>query len=381
MEEQEIQTKFPSMYAALSGKGITQTEWKQIYQDLSDLLWLNVEEANEEDIIKGILLISDRIGESLLEKNFYFNTCEINRVRLFIHNSIFNLVSQKDKVKEICNTSKKLINEMNFFKKSKELISNATEENLKEIAALVEESHKRLRTIMVSITLQIEKSIQSEFDKGFSDLLDEIFYNEVLYPSKSKIKNNIETHRLLSEYKNNRYFNTSKTPSSYYSTYPKGENIYIGEVSPLDKKEGYGKMFYMNRDVYEGHWANDKTHGLGLYVWKDGGKYLGNFHQGQMHGQGKRLYSSGSVYIGEFAHNKRSGKGMMKFKNGDTYDGEWHDEDMQGRGMYKWASGDYYVGEFKRDKREGKGTLTLSTGEIYEAVWENGAMKKEETNN
>ena len=382
MDELEIQTNLSSIHSALKQKRVLELiEWRQIHQDLRDLLWLKVEEGKEDEIIKGILLISDRIGESLLEKSPYFATTEINRVRMFIHNSIFALVSQKEKVKEICSTSKRLINEMNFFKKSKTLITESSDDKLKEICDLIEDSYKEFKKVMISVTLQLERSIQNEYDKSFGELLDEIFYTEVLYPSKSKLKSNIETSRLLSEYKSNKYFSTSKYPTSYYNSYPKGENIYIGEVNDYDKKEGYGKMFYMNRDTYEGLWHNDKPSGQGLYIWKDGGKYLGDFSQGQMHGQGKRLYSSGSVYEGGFGNGKRSGKGIMKFKNGDVYDGEWYDEDMQGRGMYRWASGDYYVGEFKRDKREGKGTLTLSTGEIYEATWENGTMKKEETSN
>lgn len=381
MEEQEIQNKLPSLHEAISSNDLSESNWKQIHDDISDLLWLNAEEGKEDEIIKGILLISDRVGESLLNKSEYFQTTDLNRVKLFIHNSIFALLSQKDKVKEICSTSKRLINEMNFFKKSKTMIEDCPSEDLLETSKFIEDSYKSFKKTMVSVTLQLEKSIQNEYDKSFGELLDEIFYNEVLYPSKSKIKANIDTCYLLADYKGNKYFSTSKYPSSYYSNYPKGENIYIGEVNEYDKKEGYGKMFYMNRDVYEGMWVNDKTNGEGLYLWKDGGKYLGGFHQGQMHGEGKRLYSSGSIYEGEFANGKRSGKGIMKFKNGDVYDGEWHDEDMQGRGMYKWASGDCYIGEFKRDKREGKGTLTLSTGEIYEAAWENGNMKKEEANN
>ena len=382
MEEQEIQQKLPSLHEVLSRRDLPEASWKEINADLSDLLWLQIEEGKEDEIIKGIILISDRAGQSLLESVASFPTTELNRVRLFINNSIFNLVSQKDKVKEICSASKKLINDMNFFKTSKNLLAECTEEKVAETSVLIEDCYKEFKKLMVSVTLQLEKSIQAEYDKSFSDLLDEIFYNEVLYPSKTKLKSNNESSRLMSDYKgSNKYFAPSKYPNNFYGNYPKGENIYIGELNEYDKKEGYGKMFYMNRDVYEGMWANDKTNGRGLYVWKDGGKYLGNFYQGQMHGDGKRLYTSGSVYEGEFSNGKRSGKGIMKFKNGDVYDGEWHDEDMQGRGMYRWASGDCYVGEFKRDKREGKGVLTLSTGEIYAATWENGSMKKEEPSN
>lgn len=381
MEEQEIQQKLPSLYEYLLTKSLTLQSWQEIHEDLTDLQWFDLSTSDEDKIISGILSISNRFGVGFLNKTSRYPTYEINSVILFIHEALFNLVSQKDRAKEICSTSKKIINDMEFFKLAAKTLTEADSENLVKVASDIEDAYKSLKKLMISLTLQLDKSIQSEYDKSFGDILDEIFYNETLVHKKSELKEKVETHRMIQEYKGNRFFNSKYSGGGYYNFFPKGENIYIGEVNSFGKKEGYGKMYNMNKDVYEGMWKNDKAEGKGLYLWKDGGKYIGDFHQGQMEGYGKRLYTSGSYYEGEFLNGKRSGKGKMTFKNGDEYEGEWNDEDMHGKGMYKWASGDIYIGEYKRDKRDGKGTLTLSTGEIYIGNWEGNSLKKEDNSN
>ena len=95
---------------------------------------------------------------------------------------------------------------MNFFKKSKDLIVDCSNEDLIDTCGFIEDTYKEFKKILVSVTLQLEKSIQNEYDKSFVELLDEIFYNEVLYPSKIKIKSNPDTSRLMSDYKGNKYF-------------------------------------------------------------------------------------------------------------------------------------------------------------------------------
>lgn len=380
MEQQEILEKLPQLHAVLIEKNLSDYEWTQLHTDLTDLVWLNSDDCKEQEVIKGIIKICDRFGKATLENLLYFKTFELNRVLVFINDSLYEIVTQKEKVKEICSTSKRLINEMDFFKASNRLIQSAKNSNLVEIACLVHDSYKVFKRNLVNITLQLEKSIQNEYDKSFGDLLDDVFYTEALYPSKAILQTNSQTEGILDDYKTKRYTTNHGYTTSYFTSYNKNENIYIGEANDYNMKHGYGKMYYSCRDLYEGMWENDKQHGKGLYLWKEGSKYLGDFAKGQMHGFGKKYYCIGDLYEGEFSHGKRSGKGIMKFKNGDVYDGEWNDEDMHGHGMYSWASGDSYVGEFKRDKRDGKGILTLNSGEVYEATWKNGTMEKDTDN-
>ena len=54
----------------------------------------------------------------------------------------------------------------------------------------------------------------------------------------------------------------------------------MGEVNEEGKRHGYGKMTYSCDDIYEGYWADDKLHGPGLYIWRDGGRFEGTFEEG-----------------------------------------------------------------------------------------------------
>mmetsp|Transcript_10412 Transcript_10412/g.22933 ORF Transcript_10412/g.22933 Transcript_10412/m.22933 type:complete len:89 (+) Transcript_10412:909-1175(+) len=38
--------------------------------------------------------------------------------------------------------------------------------------------------------------------------------------------------------------------------------------------------------MYEGYYTNDKKHGFGKFIWKDGGKYVGMWEHGKQHGEG-----------------------------------------------------------------------------------------------
>ena len=49
--------------------------------------------------------------------------------------------------------------------------------------------------------------------------------------------------------------------------------MYIGEFS-MGRKEGYGKIEFENGE-YSGTWFNNRMHGQGKQILKDGCKYYG----------------------------------------------------------------------------------------------------------
>ena len=55
--------------------------------------------------------------------------------------------------------------------------------------------------------------------------------------------------------------------------------------------------------MYEGHWENDKQHGMGVEVWQDGAKYEGDYVRGRKQGKGKFEWGDGASYFGEFQNN------------------------------------------------------------------------------
>ena len=52
------------------------------------------------------------------------------------------------------------------------------------------------------------------------------------------------------------------------------------------------------------------------YISPAGGKYEGDFKDGQRHGKGTYIYPSGSKYVGEYKDDKKHGKGTFTFLGG-----------------------------------------------------------------
>ena len=95
MEEQEIQAKLPGIYSILQQKSLPPTAWTQLHTDFSALLWLNPEEGHEDEVIKAIISICDRIGKAILQDSPYCNPFDFNRVKIIINDSIYKIVTQK----------------------------------------------------------------------------------------------------------------------------------------------------------------------------------------------------------------------------------------------------------------------------------------------
>ena len=76
----------------------------------------------------------------------------------------------------------------------------------------------------------------------------------------------------------------------------------------------------------------------------------------------------GTKYIGQIKNNKRNGKGLFYYKDGSYYDGNWKDNRMHGKGSLFDCNGRLlYEGGWYMDNFHGKGRIfndqpeTLST--------------------
>ena len=110
---------------------------------------------------------------------------------------------------------------------------------------------------------------------------------------------------------------------------------------------------------------------IGTYTWADGGKYFGEFKDGNFNGQGTGTFASGEKYVGEFKDGRRTGQGTSTWASGHKYVGEFKDGRRTGQGTSTWASGDKYVGGHKNDTRTGQGTYTSANGTKTEGIWNN----------
>lgn len=119
----------------------------------------------------------------------------------------------------------------------------------------------------------------------------------------------------------------------------------------------------------------NRFHGHGVYTYRNGAVYDGEWADGRKQGQGKQVQPDGSVYTGQWQDNLQNGQGRMKWANGDVYVGQWSAGHMHGKGVFTSANGDRYQGNFVVDQREGKGVLTHRNGESFDGAWKAGVRE------
>lgn len=62
---------------------------------------------------------------------------------------------------------------------------------------------------------------------------------------------------------------------------------------------------------------------IGLYVWKDGEKYNGEWLDGKFHGKGVKTLPDGTTYEGDWVEGRPNGIGMCKYPDNAKYTGSW----------------------------------------------------------
>ncbi|XP_017822713.2 radial spoke head 1 homolog isoform X3 [Callithrix jacchus] len=96
----------------------------------------------------------------------------------------------------------------------------------------------------------------------------------------------------------------------------------------------------------------------GIYRFKNGARYTGEYVRNKKHGQGTFIYPDGSRYEGEWADDQRHGYGVYYYVNNDTYTGEWFAHQRHGQGTYFYAeTGSKYVGTWVNGRQEGAAEL------------------------
>ena len=60
---------------------------------------------------------------------------------------------------------------------------------------------------------------------------------------------------------------------------------------------------------YDGPLQDGRPHGKGIFIWRSGVKYEGDFSRGIIEGHGKKTYPGKGYYEGDFADNMANGFG------------------------------------------------------------------------
>ena len=147
--------------------------------------------------------------------------------------------------------------------------------------------------------------------------------------------------------------------------------MYVGAMDSDGKREGIGKLFYSNGDVYEGEWMADERHGTGTMVYHAiGAVFEGCFQHGVRHGYGTLSYANGDSYSGAWEEDTKQGVGRFCWaQQKSVYEGQFQCGAMHGRGKYTFADGCVYEGEYANGERHGRGVLILPDGTRESGEW------------
>ncbi len=89
----------------------------------------------------------------------------------------------------------------------------------------------------------------------------------------------------------------------------------------------------------------------------------------------KVLFSDGGRYNGEFRDGEKNGYGSYISTNGEKYDGEYINGKPNGWGIYIYSNGDKYTGNFKDNLFNGEGVLIKQNGVKLSGIWERDILK------
>ena len=166
---------------------------------------------------------------------------------------------------------------------------------------------------------------------------------------------------------------------------------YIGDI--IDgKKQGKGKLIFIDGSYYEGNFKDDLFNGKGIFV-KNDSIYKGDFLNGKKHGKGKieiikKLNNSNNNTFNKTNSNininfninnnnpifNNNNLNNNNINNNDNiiekkiYEGDWNNDEITGEGIEKIQNENgitIYNGNFIKGKKNGKGKLTLPNGFEY----------------
>jgi hypothetical protein len=116
------------------------------------------------------------------------------------------------------------------------------------------------------------------------------------------------------------------------------------------------------------------TDGKGVYLTRDGNKYIGKFKNGQINGDGKWISRHGDSYRGQFVNGRSEGNGKLILSNGEAYIGGFVKGKFHGKGKYTFTNGDDYIGQWQYGKMHGKGTYFFSNGTKRKGEYADGKL-------
>ena len=151
------------------------------------------------------------------------------------------------------------------------------------------------------------------------------------------------------------------------------KNIYEGTINN-NSPNGQGELFTSNGDKYQGEFKNgDMIYGTVIFK-DDRTKYKGNFENGNFNGHGTMTWMNNIQYKGNFENSMFSWKGEIikinNFNKKEIYNGNFLESEFNGKGKYTFSNGDIYEGEFENGMIKGYGVYYKKEDGIkYQGYW------------
>ena len=158
------------------------------------------------------------------------------------------------------------------------------------------------------------------------------------------------------------------------------------------KLSGFGTMFYVDGSRYEGHWKENYKDGQGSFYKINGQKVSGLWNAGKFLGKENisKPQSSAHADVAEAATSSsdnalrncndnycKQGMGVYKYKDGSRWVGQFRNGKPEGEGTCYYANGDKYVGGWKRHAPHGEGVMHFASGRVLGANWDYGSPVRE----
>jgi hypothetical protein len=135
---------------------------------------------------------------------------------------------------------------------------------------------------------------------------------------------------------------------------------------------GSGELRWANGDTFTGTLRNGKRHGKGLFIWRNGQRYQGDWVDDVASGQAVVDFTNGNHFEGTVDNTTPQGMGSMRYASGDTYRGSFQAGEPHGVGVYVWKNGQRFEGDWKNGKPNGQGKLNFANGDSYEGTVSEG---------
>ncbi len=155
------------------------------------------------------------------------------------------------------------------------------------------------------------------------------------------------------------------------------------------KFNGQGTYYYKNGSKFTGRWKDNKRDGEGKIIDAHGQIVYGIWKNDKLVKRNQTAFENEKnqeVVVKEDDKrncNKvycKTGKGIYTYKDGSKWEGEFKDGKPFGSGICYYSNGRRYEGTWKKGAPHGEGIMYFPSGEIYGGIWDKGTLVKQEKN-